>query len=90
MEALKKPLEGPGGHLMRLAIAVEHLARGHSVEEVVALFKSQPDFNEVKSRYYVENALKKGYKPFKCETIQRLGFCLPDCRSRGPKRKGED
>jgi hypothetical protein len=86
MEALKKPLEGPGGHLMRLAIAVEHLVGGYSVEEVVALFKSQPDFNEAKSRYYVENALKKGYRPFRCRTIERLGFCLPGCerlRKRG-------
>jgi len=88
-EALKKPLEGPGGHLMRLAIAVEHLARGYSVEEVVELFKSQSDFNEAKSRYYVENALKKGYRPFRCRTIERLGFCLPGCERLRKRRKEE-
>jgi hypothetical protein len=51
--------------------------------------KNQTDFNEALSRKYVEDALKRGYKPFKYGTIQRLGFCLPDCRSRSPKRRCE-
>jgi len=77
-EALKKQLEGHGGHLMRLAIAVEFLNKGYSVDQVVDLFRSQGDFDEKKTRYFVEDALKKHYKPFRCLKIRNLGFCLGD------------
>ncbi|MEM2263306.1 MAG: hypothetical protein QW160_03710 [Candidatus Bathyarchaeia archaeon] len=80
--ALRQPLEGRGGHLMRLAVAREFLAAGYTVEEVVPLFQSQPDFNPEKTRYYVEHAQKNPAKPFKCETIRTLGFCLESCRGR--------
>jgi DNA primase large subunit len=43
---------------------------------VVDLFRGQSDFNEEKTRYFVEDAAKKGYKPFRCSTILELGFCL--------------
>jgi len=76
--ALNAPLHGGEGHLMRLAVATEYLNRGFSVSEVVTLFSSQVDFNEFKTRYYVEDAKRKGYKPFKCATIRSLGFCLGD------------
>jgi len=83
--ALEKPLEGEGGHQMRLAIACEFLNKGYGVDEVVQLFQSQPDFKPERSHYYVEDAKKRGYKPFKCKTIRELGFCLPNCVRR--KRK---
>jgi len=77
-EALKQPLEGERGHLIRLAIAVEFLNKGYSVDQIVPLFQGQRDFKTSKTRYYVEDAKRKGYKPFKCSTIRRLGFCLGD------------
>jgi len=77
-EALKKPLEEKHGHLMRLAIAVEFLNKGYSVDQVVDLFRPQGDFDEKKTRYFVEDALKKHYKPFRCLKIRNLGFCLGD------------
>lgn len=80
--AIEKPLEGHGGHLMRLAIAREFLAVGYSVEDVVPLFSTQPDFNPEKTRYYVQHAQKNPAKPFKCSTIRELGFCLPNCKQR--------
>jgi DNA primase large subunit len=64
---------------MRLAVAREFLAAGYSVDEVVQLFKGQADFNPDKTRYYVEHAARNPAKPFRCETIRRLGFCLPSC-----------
>lgn len=45
------------------------------VDELVDLFRRVPDFDEKKTRYYVEHALKKGYKPFGCEKIKALGLC---------------
>ena len=77
-EALKQPLEDKEGHLMRLAIAVEFLNKGYSVDQVVDLFRAQGDFSERKTRYYVEDAKRKGYKPFRCSKIRELGFCLGD------------
>jgi len=87
-EALNKPLEGENGHLMRLAVACEFLNKGYSVDQIVDLFRSQRDFSEQKTRYYVEDAKKKAYKPFKCETIRKLGFCLgSSCPIFSKKRK---
>jgi len=77
--ALDKQLEGQGGHLMRLAIAVEHLHLGMKPSEVAALFQSQSDYSYEKSLGFAEDAQKRGYKPFKCKTIRELGFCLTDC-----------
>jgi len=78
--ALNRQLEGEGGHLMRLAIAIEHLHLGMKPFEIAPLFQSQSDYDYERSLYFVEDALKRGYKPFKCKTIQALGFCLPGCR----------
>jgi len=80
LAALSKPLESGDGHLMRLAVAREYLAGGYGVEEIVQLFQNQLDYNPEKTRYYVEYAQKNPAKPFKCKTIRKLGFCLPDCR----------
>lgn len=76
LEALRKPLEGGNGHLMRLAIACEFLSRGYNIDDIVQLFATQLDFNEEKTRYFVEHAKRSNYKPFKCKTIRKLGFCL--------------
>jgi len=72
-EALKDPMLPHG---MRLALAVEYLASGYTVEKVTTLFQTQEDFNEGKTRYQVEHAREKGYRPRKCSTIQGLGYCI--------------
>jgi len=85
--ALKQRLNDGSGHKMRLAIAAEFLNRGVSIPEVAQLFCSQDDYGDgSKSRYYVGDIARKGYKPFKCATIQALGFCSPSCPLR--KRRG--
>lgn len=81
--ALAKPLDGRGGHLMRLAAAVEHLHHGIKPDEIASLFQNQRDYNYERSLRFVEDAEKRNYKPFKCQTIRNLGFCLPGCRRRG-------
>lgn len=77
--ALNQPLEGGSGHLMRLAAAVELSARGCTVDEIVSFFQNQADFSPDRCRYFIEHAKNRGYKPFKCKTIRKLGFCLPGC-----------
>jgi hypothetical protein len=74
--AVSLHMERGEGHLMRLAVAIEHLCMGASTDQIVELFRGQSDFNESKTRYFVEDALRKRYKPFKCRTIRSLGFCL--------------
>jgi len=77
------------GHKIRLAIAVEYLHKGSSIGQVVDLFRSQVDFNEEKSRYFVEDAKRKKYKPFRCRTIRELGFCLSSsCHYKGRRENG--
>jgi len=63
-------------HDMRLALAIEYLVSGYDVDKVTALFQSQEDFDERKTRYQVEHALNQGYQPRRCSTIQALGFCV--------------
>ncbi|MEM2385585.1 MAG: hypothetical protein QXO67_01255 [Candidatus Bathyarchaeia archaeon] len=84
--ALEKSLEGHSGHLMRLAVAREFLTAGYTVEDIIPLFQNQSDFDPEKTRYYVENARKTPAKPFKCQTIRELGFCLPDCFAKSEAR----
>jgi len=79
-EALRHPLKEGNGHLMRLAVAAEYLNLGKSPSEIAQLFQYQSDYSYEKSLYFVEDAQKRGYKPFKCKTIQSLGYCLPDCK----------
>jgi len=74
--AVDSNLEGGLGHSMRLAIACEYLNKGSSVEETARLFVGQPDYNQKRSIYFVGDAKAKGYKPFRCSTISKLGFCL--------------
>jgi len=81
-EALQRPLKEGDGHLMRLAVAAEYLNLGWSPPEIAQLFQNQSDYSYEKSLYFVEDAQKRGYKPFKCKTIQQLGYCLPDCKKR--------
>jgi len=81
-EALQHPLKEGNGHLMRLAVAAEYLNLGKSPPEIAQLFQNQSDYSYEKSLYFVEDAQKRGYKPFKCKTIQQLGYCLPDCKKR--------
>jgi DNA primase large subunit len=76
---LNKQLDGQGGHLMRFAIAIEHLHSGMESSEIAQLFQSQSDYSYEKSLGFVEDAQKRSYKPFKCKTIQTLGFCFPNC-----------
>ena len=57
------------------------------VDELVDLFRRVPDFDEKKTRYYVEHALKKGYKPFSCDKIKALELCPAEEGEKCPYEK---
>ncbi len=72
-------------HSGRFAIASFLLNIGKSVEEVVEVFKTAPDFDEDKTRYQVEHIAGmrgKGeeYVCPSCETMRSYGNCFPDER----------
>lgn len=77
--ALRLQLSGGNGHLMRLAVAVEHLAHGIPEEEVAKLFAKQRNYSYEVSLGHVRYVKQRGYMPFTCSYIQRLGYCLERC-----------
>jgi hypothetical protein len=74
--ALRLPLTGSRGHLMRLAVVAEYASKGAGEDAIVRLFSHQENYDEGKTRYYVRHALSRGYSPFTCTSIEELGYCL--------------
>ncbi|MDI9643586.1 MAG: DNA primase regulatory subunit PriL [Archaeoglobaceae archaeon] len=71
-------------HTARFALTSFLLNIGMSVEEVLGLFRSSPDFDEEKSSYQIEHiaGLKgKGaeYSPPACETMRTYHNCVANC-----------
>lgn len=67
-------------HSERLFLVYFLLTIGKTVEEVLELFRNQPDYNEKISRYQVEFAAGKHgkqtqYKPHNCMTLESLSIC---------------
>lgn len=85
---LKLAREGENlSHAARFALASFLLSIGKSVDDVIAIFSTAPDFNESIARYQVEHIAglrgsRKKYLPFKCENMRIYGLCYPDelCR----------
>jgi hypothetical protein len=72
-EVLKSDLFGTVGHNVRVAVAVELLANGYSVDEVVSCFSGQKDFDVNVSRRQVESL--RGYNHYRCEKLKSFGIC---------------
>jgi len=85
--ALTGMMRGNNGHGMHLAVATEFLHAGYKPGDVAVLFQSQPDYSFEKSLFYVEDTLKRGYKPYKCRTIRSYGFCLGEKCARFKKQR---
>jgi len=76
-------------HTARFAITSFLLNIGMSVEEVIALFKTAPDFDEQKTRYQVEHiAGERGkgteYTSPSCDTMRTYNNCVADCKVTHP------
>jgi len=73
-------------HVGRFTLVTFLNAVGMSVEEILKIFSSSPDFNAEKTRYQIEHITGKisgtNYTPPKCDTIRTWGLCFPDdiCR----------
>ena len=79
---LETQLRHEAGHKMRVAIVAELNANGWGANRIInAISTTVNDYDERKSRYYVTDIIKKGYKPSKCDSIIMLGYCIDsECR----------
>jgi hypothetical protein len=69
-------------HLLKAAVVAELHAKDTPVEAIIDRFRGMDGFNEAKTRYFVEHSIKRGYRPYRCATIQKLGGCLSSCSRR--------
>jgi len=72
-------------HQQRLAFLIELYWSGFKKEEeLVNFFRQFKDFKEQKTRYFVRYFLNHSpdkYPPYRCKTLERLGYCLKtECR----------
>ncbi|MHA1377273.1 MAG: hypothetical protein ACTSRG_02715 [Candidatus Helarchaeota archaeon] len=96
-EILTRLKEGENlDHTSRLVFLFFLLNIGKNVEEIVDLFKAQPDFNQQKTTYYIEHAAgKRGsgtqYSSYGCAKIRTYGLCRAEediwCRDEEKKIK---
>ena len=81
-------------HTARWYLAVFLLQSGMKAEDVIALFRTAPDFNEHTTRYQVEYIARKGYRVPSCASVDSYGLCTAACNVKNPlnygkKRAGE-
>jgi len=69
-------------HVGRFTLVTFLNALGMSIDEILKIFSSSPDFNPEKTRYQIEHITGKisgtDYTPPKCDTIRTWGLCFPD------------
>ncbi|MEM4976934.1 MAG: hypothetical protein QXT64_06405, partial [Desulfurococcaceae archaeon] len=76
-------------HNARVALAAYMLNVGYSVDEVVEVFKTQPDYNERITRYQVDYIASydgegKPLLPYSCTKMKELGMCVAECGVKNP------
>ena len=72
-------------HSARFALAAFLLNIGWSVDDVLEVFRSSPDFREDIARYQIEHIAglrgsKIKYTTYKCENMRSLGLCVQECK----------
>jgi len=76
-------------HVQRFALTTFLLNVGATVDYVLELMRSAPDFNERIARYQIEHiaGLKGGgkkYKTYSCVKMKELGMCVAECGVKTP------
>jgi len=78
--AVKSGMNVP--HVGRFTLVTFLNAIGMSIDEILKIFSSSPDFNEEKTRYQIEHITGRIsgtiYATPKCDTIRTWGLCYPD------------
>ncbi len=71
-------------HTARWYLAAFLLKTGMKVEDVIAAFRTAPDYNEQVTRYQVEYLAKRNYSVPSCASVDTYGLCIADCGVRHP------
>ena len=77
-------------HQPRFVLATFLMNIGMSIDEAIKLFQNQPNFDEEKTRYYLEHAAGKQsgtkYSVPSCSTMETYGVCFRDytCKWKSP------
>ena len=87
MDSVRRGDEVP--HHARFALAAFLLNIGWSVDEVVDVFRTVPDFNEKVTRYQVEHIAglrggKTRYSAPSCDWMRSHGLCVSECNVANP------
>jgi len=70
-------------HSARFTLTSFLLKIGLSVEDIIKIYRSSPDFDESKTRYQVEHIASREYTPPSCSTIRTYGNCTGSCPNPG-------
>lgn len=80
ISAIKSGVNVP--HVGRFTLVTFLNAIGQTIDEILKIFSSLPDFNEEKTRYQIEHITGKIsgtiYSTPKCDTIRTWGLCVAD------------
>lgn len=71
-------------HTARWTLATYMLKTGMKSADVMALYRSAPDYSERTTRYQVEYLKQKGYSMPSCITMDSYGLCVARCRCANP------
>jgi len=72
-------------HVENFTVAAYLLNAGHSIDEVIEVFRNRSDFNEKIARYQVEHIAglrgsRTRYRPPSCAKMRTYGLCVEDGR----------
>lgn len=67
------------GHYERLVLGIYMININKEIDEIIEIYRQLPNFNERKTRYYLEHIHKNKYKMYSCEKIRQLGLCVANC-----------
>jgi DNA primase large subunit len=71
-------------HTARWFLATFLLQSGMKEEDVIALFRTAPDYDEHTTKYQVEYIARKGYRVPSCSSAESYGICVSACGARSP------
>ena len=69
-------MTGEEGHAFRVALVAEANAEGMTEAEICSLFSGQGDYDAKKTAYYVRHAIRAGYTPWTCATLQARAYSI--------------
>ena len=62
-------------HIERLFLVWFLIDQKYPEEEIINYFSALPDFDRDKTTYQVRYAMRKGYKPYSCESLKSYDLC---------------